>query len=148
MRIFSLPDFEANTGGLDGEGGCRADHAGKVETSLLWAMEPDCVDMSRHPGADAPRPCFAMGDNSHEADQKIGERMVADEVKWLGEKTRELLGQYVDRPAAPLSFEAIERLWEEKIQPHVKDFKSMSYADRPPPPKDSQWHLSYKIPDR
>ncbi|MBM3492809.1 MAG: creatininase family protein, partial [Armatimonadetes bacterium] len=31
-------------------------HAGNIETSYLWASEPDCVDMSRLPTPDAPGP--------------------------------------------------------------------------------------------
>jgi creatinine amidohydrolase/Fe(II)-dependent formamide hydrolase-like protein len=47
VRLFGLPDFEANQPGFDRDGVSTGDHAGKVETSLLWALEPDCVDISR-----------------------------------------------------------------------------------------------------
>jgi creatinine amidohydrolase len=62
-RLYSLPDFEANQPGFDGDNR-SGDHAGKVETSLLWALEPDCVDMSRLPSADVPGLHFAMGDSA------------------------------------------------------------------------------------
>ena len=83
MRLYGLPDFEANTPGFDRQGN-GGDHAGRVETSLLWALEPDCVDMSRLPETDAGSPHFAMGANALESDRRIGERMVNDEVAWLG----------------------------------------------------------------
>src|SRR6266542_4340010 len=77
-RLFGLPDFEANQPGFDGDGKGSGDHAGKVETSLLWALEPDCVDVSRFPPSDAPGQHFAMGRNAREAHRRVGERMVAD----------------------------------------------------------------------
>jgi creatinine amidohydrolase len=43
-RLYGLPDFEANLPGFDGDGKATGDHAGKVETSLLWALEPDSPD--------------------------------------------------------------------------------------------------------
>ena len=59
MRLYGLPDFEANQPGFGGSG-ASGDHAGKVETSLLWAVDPDCVDVSRLPPKGAPGPHFAM----------------------------------------------------------------------------------------
>src|SRR5690606_20104554 len=114
MQIYALPDFEANQPGFDGDGKATGDHAGKVETSLLWAVEPACVDVSRFPPAEASGPHFAMGPDAREADRRVGERMVADEVRWLGQKAAELLAAYQQNPppsAQPLSFIAIEALW-------------------------------------
>ena len=73
-RLYSLPDKEANKPGFDGDGKRSGDHAGKVETSLLWAVEPGCVDTSRFPDPAEPRPHFAMGKDAREADRRIGER--------------------------------------------------------------------------
>ena len=84
-RLYGLPDFEANQPGFDGQGR-SGDHAGKVETSLLWALEPNCVDVSRFPSPDEAGPHFAMGRDARESDRRIGERMVADEVDWLARK--------------------------------------------------------------
>ena len=85
-RLCGLPDHEANQPGFDNDGRSGGDHAGKVETSLLWALHPDCVDLSRLPSEDAPGPHFAMGPTVRQSDRRVGERMVADEVRWLGEK--------------------------------------------------------------
>ena len=74
MRLYGLPDFEANQPGFDGDGKATGDHAGKVETSLLWALEPECVDISRLPTPDAPGPHFAMGPNARLADRRDGGR--------------------------------------------------------------------------
>src|SRR5581483_7403275 len=59
-RLYGLPDFEANQPGFDNDNKSGGDHAGKVETSLLWAVRPECVDVSRIPPPDAPGPHFAM----------------------------------------------------------------------------------------
>lgn len=149
MRLYGLPDFEANQPGFDGDGKATGDHAGKVETSLLWALEPECVDVSRLPAEDAPGPHFAMGPTAALSDRRVGERMVADEVAWLGRKAEALLAEYAAHaPAArtPLSFMQIERIWSEEVFPHLPDFQTMSYLERTPPPADSRWQLNYTIP--
>jgi creatinine amidohydrolase len=148
MRMYGLPDFEANQPGFDGDGKSGGDHAGKVETSLLWALEPACVDVSRLPAQDAPGPHFAMGPNARDANRQTGERMVADEVRWLGAKAAELLAEYqANAPAGrrPLTFMDIEEIWTNKVQPRIKDFKSMQYGDHPPP-DDSRWLLNHHVP--
>ena len=45
----------------DGKG--LGGHAGRGETSVLWAVAPDCVDMSRMPtdGEDMTRASFCNG---------------------------------------------------------------------------------------
>jgi creatinine amidohydrolase len=150
MRMYGLPDFEANQPGFDNDGKRTGDHAGKVETSLLWALEPDCVDVSRIPDQDQPGPHFAMGGDAREADRRVGERMVEDEVRWLGHKAAELLEAYARHAPAerrPLSYVDIERIWADEVLPRFHEFKMMQYLDRPPPPPGSQWHLNYVIPD-
>lgn len=151
MRLYGLPDFEANQPGFDGDGRATGDHAGKVETSLLWALEPDCVDLSRCPATDAAGPHFAMGANARQADRRIGERMVADEVQWLGEKAAALLDDYANEhmtERAALSFMDIERIWATTVLPVLPQFKSMQYLDRTPPPAESRWRLNYTIPQQ
>jgi creatinine amidohydrolase len=150
MRMYGLPDFEANSPGFDGDGKATGDHAGKVETSLLWALEPECVDVSRFPPAAAPGPHFAMGPNARQADRRVGERMVADEVRWLGNKASELLDAYEkEKPAQRrrLTFMDIERIWADEVLPQLKDFRSMQYGDNQPPAENSIWQLNYRIPD-
>jgi creatinine amidohydrolase len=149
MRIYGLPDFEANQPGFDGDGKATGDHAGKVETSLLWAVEPDCVDVSRFPAADEPGPHFAMGPNARQSDRRTGERMVADEARWLGEKAAQLLAAYAANPPTqrhPLTFVEIERIWNDEIMPRLHEFKSMQYGDQAPPPANSRWQLNHQIP--
>lgn len=151
MRLYGLPDFEANQPGFDNDGKATGDHAGKVETSLLWALEPDGVDISRLPAKDAPGPHFAMGPNAAEADRRVGERMVDDEVRWLGAKAAELLVAYETHPPAqrqPLSFMAIEQIWAGDVLPRFHEFKTMQYLERNPPPAESRWQLNYAIPDK
>jgi creatinine amidohydrolase/Fe(II)-dependent formamide hydrolase-like protein len=124
-RLYALPDFEANQPGFAGDGKSGGDHAGRVETSLLWALEPDCVDVSRLPGT--PGPHFAMGANAREADRRVGERMVEDEVRWLGAKAGELLEAYGrERPKARLrTFAEVEALWREVVEPELGEFRTM-----------------------
>ncbi len=146
-RLYGLPDFEANVPGFEGAGG---DHAGKVETSLLWALEPDCVDMSRLPPPDASGSHFAMGRSAAQSDRRTGERMVNDEARWLDHKAQELLAEY-DRhqPAHTLrTFADVESLWAETIRPRLDEFKTMqAWDDSPPPPPDSVWCANWPLPN-
>jgi creatinine amidohydrolase len=150
-RLFGLPDFEANQPGFDGDG-ASGDHAGKVETSLLWALEPECVDLSRLPAPDAPGPHFAMGASAPESNRRTGERMVADEVAWLGKKACELQEEY-DRllPSHRLqTFEDVEVVWETVVRPRITELKTMNQfpEGREPPPEGSVWHANWRIPAR
>lgn len=150
--LFALPDFEANQPGFDGDGKSGGDHAGKVETSLLWAVNPECVDVSRIPPEDAPGCHLAMGRNARESNRQVGERMVADEVRWLGEKAGELLDAYNrEKPRHNLdTFEDVEVLWDTVVRPALKDFKTMQQRWTPDSevPVDSVWHANWMIPNR
>ena len=151
-RLYGLPDFEANQPGFDHDGQRTGDHAGKVETSLLWALEPTCVDLSRLPPANTAGPHFAMGTDAREAERRVGERMVADEVRWLGNKVQELLAAYDrDRPRHTLrTFEDVEVLWERVVRPRLKEFHSMQdlWGEQGPVSGDSVWHANWPVPDR
>ena len=179
MRVYSLPDFEANQPGFDEDGKSSGDHAGKVETSLLWALDPDCVDVSRIPEEEntnkklVPPPWaitdermdipplqsqaqhdknFAMGRDARLADRRIGERMVADEVRYLGGKAEELLAAYTAECTAwPVrTFDDVERFWEEEVAPVFGEFHSMqqTWEGQKPVPKDSVWYENNAVPDR
>jgi creatinine amidohydrolase len=157
-RLYGLPDFEANRPGFASDGKSGGDHAGRVETSLLWALEPDAVDLSRLPAPDDAGQHFAMGPDAYEANRRIGERMVADEVRWLTAKVRELLDAYATaKPQHRLrTFEEVEALWERVVRPQLKHFLSMQQTwqdpetgkDRPPVPSTSVWFDNARVPDR
>jgi creatinine amidohydrolase len=149
-RLYGLPDFEANQPGFDRDGRSGGDHAGKVETSLLWALEPDCADVSRIPPPDAPGPHFAMGRTARESDRRVGERMVADEVSWLGDKAQELLRAYDrEKPSQRLlTFAEAERVWNEVVLPGLTNFKTMQELWHPDDavPETSRWYANWHIP--
>ena len=149
-RLAALPDFEANLPGFDNDNKSGGDHAGKVETSLLWALEPQCVDVSRFPPPDAPFPQFAMGRDARLANRTTGERMVADEVRYLGNLSRDLLEAYDrEKPRHTLrTYEDVERLWDSVIRPEFHAFETM-HETRPgddPPPPNSIWYPNWRIP--
>ncbi len=151
MRMHGLPDFEVNQPGFDGTGKITGDHAGRVETSLLWAVEPGCVDISRLPAKDAPGPHFAMGGSAYEANRRTGERMARDEAAGIGAIVDRLLAEYEAHVTAEnrrsLSFMDVERIWSRDMRPLVPAFASMKAVDpdKAPPP-DSQWALNCAIP--
>jgi creatinine amidohydrolase len=149
-RLYSLPEFESNYKGFSGDGGETGDHAGKVETSLLWALRPECVDVSRIPKSYRRGEQFAIGADAGLSSRKVGEGMVADEVEWLGNKGRQLLAEY-DR-LAPVhgftTFEIVERVWAEVVAPRLPSFISMQekWAGQPDLPPDSPWGKNNQVP--
>jgi creatinine amidohydrolase len=151
MRILGLPDFEANQPGFD-EGGDSGDHAGKVETSLLWALEPGGIDSSRIPEEGAPGLHFGMGATVRKANRQTGERMVADEVSWLGREVKLMLAEYQavgPKKRKPLSFAEVESIWHDEVEPRLSEFESMKEffeAQSTPPPPGSQWRLNWAVP--
>ncbi|MCC7145257.1 MAG: creatininase family protein [Phycisphaeraceae bacterium] len=157
MRLYGLPDWEANINGFDGQGNNKGDHAGKVETSLLWALRPECVDVSRIPPPEVQKSLreehrhFAMGADAPQADRRVGERMVRDEVAYLGRRAKELLAAYdKDAPKEhkPVSFVELERIWQEVVKPNFVNFRCMQNVEPPNlPPADSRWSFNCHIPD-
>ncbi|MGY8826394.1 MAG: creatininase family protein [Candidatus Latescibacterota bacterium] len=148
MRLYGLPDFEANEPGFDGDG-ASGDHAGKVETSLLWAIEADCVDIERVP-KEATKPLFAMGANASDSDPQIGARMVEDEVRWLGAKKDELVAVYDEQVKSRLqTFDDVECFWRDEIRPIVKNFESLKnfHTDKEAPTSDSRWYANSHFGD-
>ena len=156
-RLYGLPDFEANTPGFDGDGKSGGDHAGKVETSLMMALDPACTDLTRLPAEAEAREQdlhpWAMGRDAHRASRRVGERMVADEVAYLGARARELVLEY-DRLKprhAFRDFDDVERFWAEVVAPRVKDFASMAASFGGAPyalPATSVWHGSQTVSPR
>ena len=150
-RLYGLPEFESNVKGFSGDGHWTGDHAGKVETSLLWALEPECVDMSRLPAPDAPGPHFAMGSNASEANRLAGERMVTAQVEWFESKVATLLAEYESlQPNHTLqTFEQVEQLWESVVRPALPNFKTMqdSWTDESVP-SDSPWFPNWRVTKR
>lgn len=147
VRLYALPDFEANQPGFDNDGKSGGDHAGKIETSLLWALEPEGVDVSRIPRDVGQH--FAMGPDAASSSRATGERMVEDEVRWLGEKARDLLASYRDRPKGLARFEDVERFWQAEVAPRLPRFESMQLAFQAGEavPEDSVWYANWRVPD-
>lgn len=125
-------------------------HGGSIETAYLWAVAPDCVDLSRLPPRDAPGPHFAMGDNAHETDRRRGERVVASIAASLAARGQALLEEYdrVQPNRQPLTFDEVEQLWEDEIRPRFADFKAMTElaAGQTPPSEDSIWYANWRVP--
>ena len=149
VRLYALPDFEANTSGFFGTGDHHRDHAGKVETSQLMALEPAEVDLSRLPKPDEPGPHFALGPDYELSDRRVGERMIADQVAWLGRKGEELLARYRDeKPAKRLrTYGEVEVLWRDVVTPALPGFLTMQQSPEDALPAESVWHANWRIPD-
>jgi hypothetical protein len=127
-------------------------HAGTVETAYLWATDPDCVDLSRCPPPGTPGPHFAMFENAHETDRRMGERIVAGLAANLAAKGKALLDEYdrVQPTRKPLTFDEVEQVWDEVMRPRLPEFRCMQdLADgQEPPSADSIWYANWKVPQR
>jgi creatinine amidohydrolase len=120
-------------------------HAGRGETSVLWAVAPDCVDMSRMDDGRAPN--FAMGDYNDLSDRRAGEMMVDDIVAHFGAQAKTLMAAYEAEVTehTALTYDDVEGIWESEIRPRLKDFASMQNPDEAPP-ADSRWFSNWSVP--
>jgi creatinine amidohydrolase len=155
-RLVGLPDSAVNNPGFDPENPYyHGDHAGRVETSQLWAMEPDCVDLSRLPAPDAPGPHFCMGDTAHQANRRTGARMVADQVAALGKVAAEAQAAWTGKPersdAGFRTYSDVERVWHDEIRPRLSELlimqDSWDHVGIPRCPDDSTWAANRSLPD-
>jgi creatinine amidohydrolase len=141
--FMGLGTEESRFGDSDGTGG----HAGRGETSMLWAVAPDCVDLSRLPDADAQRPLYALGGHNDKASLRAGQQMVRDAARNLSQSAEELLARHSAGPdTKPLTFAQVETIWADVVRPKLNDFASMQTGDREPP-AGSIWQGNWSIPD-
>lgn len=87
LIIAPMPEYEVAY-----EKGYRGDHAAKWETSILWTLRPDLVDMSRLSG-DMSEPLEGVGgeDPRVHASKQLGEEVVNHMVERLSELAGRLL---------------------------------------------------------
>jgi creatinine amidohydrolase len=72
--------------------GYHGDHAGKWETSILWALRPDLVDMSRlDPDLNTPIEGVSGDDPRVHASRQLGDEIVNVIVERLAQVARRLL---------------------------------------------------------
>lgn len=146
LRLYGLPDFEANHPGFPGDGK-DGDHAGKVETSLLWALEPSCVEIARVP-SEPQFPLFAMGRDAGQSDRGAGERMARDIVAWLGRKQEELLAAYdPETPSRLRTFADVEEFWRREMVPLLPELASAqdSWYEKRRPSEGSRWLENWPV---
>jgi creatinine amidohydrolase len=73
-----------------GEWRSQMDHAAKNETSLLLALRPDLVDMTRLPDDRSNWPQGVGGDDPRDATGEHGEECITASLALLGERLRSL----------------------------------------------------------
>ena len=95
----------------------------------------------------APSP----GPTVRSSNRLTGERMVADEVAWLGNKASELMADYrSNQPDHRLhTFEDVETLWEDVVKPHLGEFETMKsgWTEDASLDPESVWYANWKIPE-
>ncbi|MCC7491175.1 MAG: creatininase family protein [Fimbriimonadaceae bacterium] len=129
--------------------GMTGDHAGKVECSEMWYLDPACIDVSRLPprGDDRGAPHFAMADHAYETSRRAGQHMVEGFARWLAAKLQELLAAYSASTPTRLSFAETEALWHDVIEPILPSLESMQqYRGPQGVPPASRWHHNWAPP--
>jgi hypothetical protein len=148
-RLLAMDISEPNTYKFNGG---SSGHAGRIETSEMMVYYPDCVDITRIGSIQTPGNNFAMGSDAHESNKLVGEKMIASEVAYLGQKGHELLNEYnTIKPDHKLkTFGQVEEVWDLEVKPVLPAFEMMQElfrgSDQEPVPEDSRWYGNWKIP--
>jgi hypothetical protein len=89
LNIWAMADYETVTD-LDYTG----DHAAKWETSLLWYLRPDLVDMSQLP-ADRNEKLWGVGglDPRDHASQEVGREICEAIIDRVGQRALQMLAE-------------------------------------------------------
>jgi len=108
LRAVALADWEA-IHYKDYHG----DHAGRCETSQLWALCPEMVDISRIPDTPPTQVVFASTSDARRSSRQEGEAIVASQVAFLGRLGESLLGAAKEQPAGQrITWEEAEQIWQ------------------------------------
>jgi creatinine amidohydrolase len=147
LRVWAGSDEEA----IDFED-VHGDHAGRCETSQLWALRPELVDMSRlAPGtSEEIRWIMATGRDAGQSSRRLGEGIVASQIAFFGRRAAELLDAWrapteqatatPGNPLGALTFGQTERIWRAEVEPILHTFKGMNLEpDDAPTDASSPW---------
>jgi len=125
LRTAALADWEAIR-----YKDYHGDHAGRCETSQLWALCPEMVDISRIPDEPFDGVVFASPHEAKLSSQAEGEKIVASQVEFLERLSDELLRQAEDQPPGervPMS--EAEEIWQEMLEDRPNWVSSCSYEN-------------------
>ena len=111
LRAVALADWEA-IHYKDYHG----DHAGRCETSQLWALLPEMVDISRIPDTASRKVVFASTSDARHSSRIEGEAIVASQVAFLERQAGHLLAAAETQPPSErISWEQTEQVWQEML---------------------------------
>jgi creatinine amidohydrolase len=111
MRAIALADWEAMRYKK-----YAGDHAGFIETSQLWALRPELVDVSRLPETPYEGRLFAAPHDAKKADRREGEEIVKSQIGFLKRLADELLRQAATQPPSErISWDKAESIWQEML---------------------------------
>jgi len=108
LRATALADWEIMT-----YKDYRGDHAGVCETSQLWALRPELVDLSRMPAEPFEGKLFASDENARNANRREGEQIVTAQVESLQKLSDKLLAEAQGETGVWFSFEDAEAIWQQ-----------------------------------
>jgi len=112
LRAVALGDWEAIR-----YKDYHGDHAGRCETSQLWALRPELVDISRIPEEPFDGVQFASPHDAKRSSRQEGEEIVASQVAHLKELSDELLRQAESQPQGDrIPWSDAEAIWQEMLE--------------------------------
>jgi len=90
------------------------DHAGKCETSQLWALRAELVDLSRMPAEPIDGVLFASGEWAAAASRRDGEGILASQIETL-QKLSDLVLTEAEtlQPKGWFGFEEADAIWQQ-----------------------------------
>jgi creatinine amidohydrolase len=111
LRAVALADWEAIRYKQ-----YHGDHAGRCETSQLWALRPDLVDVSRIPVEPFDGVVFASPHDARASSRREGEAIVASQVAYLQRLADELLRQAQEQPPCErIPAAKADAIWQEML---------------------------------
>ena len=122
LRAVALADWEAIR-----YKEYHGDHAGRCETSQLWALCPEMVDISRIPDIPPSQMVFASTSDARHSSRQEGEAIVASQVAFLGRLADALLRAAAEQPdGRRITWEEAEQIWQEMLVEQPKWISSHS----------------------
>jgi creatinine amidohydrolase len=111
LRVAALADWEAIR-----YKDYHGDHAGRCETSQLWALRPELVDISRIPNTPSKEVVFASTYDARLSSRLEGEAIVASQVAFFDRLAGYLLISAESQPPSErISMEQAEQIWQEML---------------------------------